>query len=344
MTHEFVTLPRGVVEQMIENMKSIVGDSGYDRMLTRESEQILRAALDQPKNHIEQHLGMVPAGWKLVPVEPTDDMHRAAVRTVVHCTGNDDFPPAVYRAMLAAAPQPPAPWCKATKRGDHVVCDDCKSAWDANDKNPPACVPAPPAVEQPQAEQPAMTQIAQRKLDSMLAEGYTISGYSVYHEQKHQHGFVTGAGLVGWWKPEGMEYPQPQGEQEPVAWLKTWDSVGHARTGMKRVDLTPECETWLANMFPVITPLYAGQPPQGEQGPTAEHKLKDVRCECCGYMTHHREHMGCIRVAHTKREPLTDKQIDAIADAMPGGLEGFMKGWGWRQFARAVLEAAHNIK
>lgn len=39
-------------------------------------------------------------------------------------------------------------------------------------------------------------------------------------------------------------------------------------------------------------------------------------------------------------KPLTDEQIDAIADAMPGGLEGFMKGWGWRQFARAVLAAA----
>ena len=71
------------------------------------------------------------------------------------------------------------------------------------------------ALEQPQAEQPSMTPIAQRKLDSLLAEGYTISGYSVYHEQKHQHGFVTGDGLVGWWRPEGMEYPQPQSEQEP---------------------------------------------------------------------------------------------------------------------------------
>lgn len=40
------------------------------------------------------------------------------------------------------------------------------------------------------------------------------------------------------------------------------------------------------------------------------------------------------------RESLTDKQIDAIAESMPGGLDGFLKGWGWRQFARAVLEAA----
>jgi hypothetical protein len=44
---------------------------------------------------------------------------------------------------------------------------------------------------------------------------------------------------------------------DPIAWLKEWDSVGVAATGMRRVDLTPECETWLANMFPRITPLYA---------------------------------------------------------------------------------------
>ena len=35
--------------------------------------------------------------------------------------------------------------------------------------------------------------------------------------------------------------------------------------------------------------------------------------------------------------PLSDEQIDAIADGMPGGLGGFMKTWGWRQFARKIL-------
>ena len=45
-----------------------------------------------------------------------------------------------------------------------------------------------------------------------------------------------------------------------------------------------------------------------------------------------------------KQDQLTNEQIDAIADAMPGGLEGFLKGWGWRQFARAVLESANNTK
>ena len=38
------------------------------------------------------------------------------------------------------------------------------------------------------------------------------------------------------------------------------------------------------------------------------------------------------------REP-TDEEIDQIANGMPGGLDGFLKHWGWRQFGRAVLQA-----
>ncbi len=98
--------------------------------------------LQRENGHLITSSSTVPAGWRLVPVEPTEKM-------VDMGRGLSSFPDGVYRAMLDAAPQPPAPGCKATKRGDHVVCDDCKSAWDANDKNPPACVPAPPAVEQP---------------------------------------------------------------------------------------------------------------------------------------------------------------------------------------------------
>ncbi len=33
-----------------------------------------------------------------------------------------------------------------------------------------------------------------------------------------------------------------------------------------------------------------------------EHDKTDVRCECCGYMTYHREHLGCIR-AEKLKEP-----------------------------------------
>ena len=46
--------------------------------------------------------------------------------------------------------------------------------------------------------------------------------------------------------------------------------------------------------------------------------------------------------AAKERQPLTDECINGIANSMPGGLAGFMKGWGWQQFARAI-EAAHGI-
>lgn len=37
---------------------------------------------------------------------------------------------------------------------------------------------------------------------------------------------------------------------------------------------------------------------------------------------------------------LTEEQIDAVFDQMPGGAQGFLKSWGYRQFARSLLEAA----
>lgn len=49
-----------------------------------------------------------------------------------------------------------------------------------------------------------------------------------------------------------------------------------------------------------------------------------------------------VLAAPPQRQPLTDERIDAIADlvvkGMPDGIQGFMKEWGWRQFARALLE------
>ena len=35
---------------------------------------------------------------------------------------------------------------------------------------------------------------------------------------------------------------------------------------------------------------------------------------------------------------ITDAQIDAVFDAMPDGVSGFLKSWGYRQFARAVVD------
>ena len=54
------------------------------------------------------------------------------------------------------------------------------------------------------------------------------------------------------------------------------------------------------------------------------------------------EHEKPLYTAPPKRQPLTDEGINEIAESMPGGLAGFIKGWGWQQFARAI-EAAHGI-
>ena len=50
-----------------------------------------------------------------------------------------------------------------------------------------------------------------------------------------------------------------------------------------------------------------------KQEPIGENDLQDVRCECCGYMTHHREHIGCIRASHNHTAPVDAKAIRAEA-------------------------------
>lgn len=277
MKQEFVTLPREVVERALAALDA---EDPYRAAVA------LRAALKQPQNHVPDAGNMVTAGWKLVPVVPTDDMEAAAETDYEQFNGGY-FPDwlSAYRAMLSAAPHPP-------------TVKECLT------------------VEQPQANQPAMTPIAQRKLEDLMASGYTISGYSVYHERKHQHGFVTGAGLVGWWKPYGVEYPQPQVEPSTVAFCHVGDVVVCdndsllRRLGVKRSDK-----------------LYLH--PQDLNCKSKQALLATL----WGYTKE-----------QPKRPPLTDNQIDKIAESMPGGLEGFLKGWGWRQFARAVLENDHNIK
>lgn len=72
-----------------------------DRIETTETIRTSILAFEAPA---EKPAPAGPAGWKLVPVELTEEMHAAAVRTIVRCTGNADVPPRVYRAMLAAAP------------------------------------------------------------------------------------------------------------------------------------------------------------------------------------------------------------------------------------------------
>ena len=192
MKQEFVTLPREVVEQALWALDNASTPHGKDWAEHGVARKALRAALDRLQGAQE------PAPNDATHIQPQQGAFYKRVDVKWYA------------------------W-SLMKNGEshrwYISPGTAESCLE-----PLAITPRqkhePLTIEQPQAEQPAMTPIAQRKLDSMLTEGYTISGYSVYHERKHQHGFVTGAGLVGWRKPEGMEYPQPQGDQEPMFWYR----------------------------------------------------------------------------------------------------------------------------
>lgn len=109
-----ITLPRSVVEQALEALDESYADTRQGRALA----DALRAALEQPQDHCKQNLDRVPTGWKLVPVEPTKDMKAAGAFAAMDQVRSSYNPPSAYipvdsmallsyRAMLAAAPQPP---------------------------------------------------------------------------------------------------------------------------------------------------------------------------------------------------------------------------------------------
>ena len=48
------------------------------------------------------------------------------------------------------------------------------------------------------------------------------------------------------------------------------------------------------------------------QQPDTGEPVMDVRCEGCGYMTHHREHMGCVRAAKQHTRPAQNVPGDVV--------------------------------
>lgn len=59
-----------------------------------------RDALQQQVNALAAEPVAAPEGWRLVPVEPTDEMLHASYREA------SVYSPSAYRAMIAAAPKP----------------------------------------------------------------------------------------------------------------------------------------------------------------------------------------------------------------------------------------------
>ena len=57
--------------------------------------------------------------------------------------------------------------------------------------------------------------------------------------------------------------------------------------------------------------------------------VMDVRCEGCGYMTHHREHMGCVRAAkqHTHPAPSVPDDVALTIHELRHLADKFSEGW-----------------
>ena len=66
----------------------------------------------------------------------------------------------------------------------------------------------------------------------------------------------------------------------------------------------------------------APQPEPVDVGSVAEHELQDTRCECCGYMTYHREHMGCIR--SSTPQPDRTAELEAALKVARDGIDEFL--------------------
>lgn len=81
-----------------------------------------------------------------------------------------------------------------------------------------------------------------------------------------------------------------------------------------------------------------GALPMGEQEVLAELR-EDARSDAESQMEtddRHEQELQAEGVTAPVASDLTDEAIDALAESMPGGVLGFMKDWGYRQFAREV--------
>ena len=57
-----------------------------------------------------------------------------------------------------------------------------------------------PLYTHPAANVPEFSRIAKRKLDELQKQGFGITGYAI--QRGTQHGFITNAGFVGWWRSD----------------------------------------------------------------------------------------------------------------------------------------------
>ena len=90
----------------------------------------------------------------------------------------------------------------------------------------------------------------------------------------------------------------PQADSQPVMTPETvYAAIAHG---------DEEHRAWLLSALRAVWCGEAAPPVASPPEPVREHDLQDVRCECCGYMTYHLEHMGCIRAARAPADSVLE--------------------------------------
>lgn len=211
-TQEFVTLPREVVEQALE---ALINEGEFRKLLKpliEKSIDSIREALDQPDAGIP---ATVPEGWKLVPVDPTREMLRSAFPASGPVTAN-----AVYRAMLAAAPQPP-------KHYDQQALDLCLTCgWKT-------LIPGDCCLNCARQKPPAVEQLTMSGAMRDLIEGMSVSvdvSTGEHDAGRRYFGTVTEVmdapedkhGVTLLVQDAEPNFEQPQVEHEPVSWIENF--------------------------------------------------------------------------------------------------------------------------
>lgn len=125
-------------------------------------------------------------------------------------------------------------------------------------------------------------------------------------EHSSRDGGAMASSLAGYTIPCVAAQPAAQaGEREAKCKACNGHGLvgGHMQDGSGYGEGCPDCNPEPAPLVKWARDQQATPEPVG-----------DVRCEGCGYMTHHREHMGCVRAAkqHTRPAqpvPMTKEQV-----------------------------------
>jgi len=70
--------------------------------------------------------------------------------------------------------------------------------------------------------------------------------------------------------------------------------------------------------------------------PQAEHDLEDVRCQCCGYMTYHSEHMGCIRSAYKQALPQVPEGMAIVPVEPTEAMLIAARDWSYKKYGKPI--------